>query len=159
MKTYIYFLMVFIFITSCKPKETKIENVEQKVTTYNDSLAKKIGADEYGMKKFVIAFLKRGPNRSQDSTKAADLQRGHMNNISKLADEGKLVLAGPFFGNDDLRGIYVFDVQSIEEAEKLTATDPAIKAGSLVMELKEWYGSAGLVLLNDIHKQIAKIEI
>lgn len=159
MKPFIYFLIVFVFIISCKPKDTKIEKLDQKTIVYNDSLAKKVGADDYGMKKFVIAFLKRGPNRSQDSLTAANLQRAHMDNITKLANEGKLVLAGPFFGNDDLRGIYIFDVQSIEEAQKLTATDPAIQAGSLEMELKEWYGSASLVLINDIHKQITKIEI
>jgi len=82
-----------------------------------------------------------------------------MDNINKLATNGKLVLAGPFFGNDDLRGIYVFNVKTIEEAQALTETDPAIKAGSLVMELKEWYGSAALMAINDIHKSLAKIEI
>ena len=111
------------------------------------------------MQQYFMAFLKRGPNRSQDSITKVNLQRGHMDNINKLANEGKLVLAGPFFGTDDLRGIYVFDVQSIEEAKQLTETDPAIKAGSLEMELKEWYGSAALMAINDLHKKIAKIEI
>ena len=61
--------------------------------------------------------------------------------------------------NDDLRGIYIFNVETIEEAEKLTKSDPAIQAGSLTMELKEWYGSAALMLVNDLHKKIAKVEI
>ena len=82
-----------------------------------------------------------------------------MENIGKLAEAGKLVLAGPFFGDGDLRGIYIFDVRSVEEAEKLTKTDPAIKYGSLVMELKEWYGSAALMEINEIHKSIAEVEI
>jgi len=76
-----------------------------------------------------------------------------------LAKEGKLVLAGPFFGNDDLRGIYIFNVKTIEEAKKLTNSDPAIQAGSLIMELKEWYGSAALMLLNENHKKVSKSEI
>lgn len=159
MKSIILFLVISIFVFSCKQSETKIESKEQSIITYNDSLAKKVGTDQYGMKKFVIAFLKRGPNRNQDSITSSNVQRAHMDNITELAHEGKLVLAGPFFGNDDLRGIYVFDVQSIEVAQALTATYPALKAGSLVMELKEWYGSTGLVLLNDLHKQITKTEI
>ena len=76
-----------------------------------------------------------------------------------MAEAGKLVLAGPFFGDGDLRGIYIFDVESIEEAEQLTQTDPAIQAGSLVMELKQWYGSAALLEIGKIHSAIAKKEI
>ena len=111
------------------------------------------------MKKYVIAFLKRGPNRSQDSITKNKLQRAHLGNINKLAKEGKLVLAGPFLGNDDLRGIYIFNVTTIKEAEELTNSDPAVIAGSLIMELKEWYGSAALMLLNENHKKLAKTEI
>ncbi len=76
-----------------------------------------------------------------------------------MAEAGKLVLAGPFFGNDDLRGVYIFDVKTVEEAEILTKSDPAIKAGSLIMELKQWYGSAALLEVGEIHSSIAKEEI
>ncbi|PHL00555.1 hypothetical protein CGL56_04640 [Neolewinella marina] len=106
------------------------------------------------MRPYVMALLKAGPNRSSDSTAAAELQRAHMANIDRLAEEGKLVLAGPFLDDGDLRGIYVFDVATVEEARELTATDPAIAAGSLVMELHPWYGSAGLMGLNDLHHRL-----
>lgn len=160
MKNLIYFVFLLITLTACfQPNKNISKTIENEKSYYNEELAKKYGADEYGMKKYVIAFLKRGPNRDQDSITKANLQRAHLNNIEKLAKEGKLVLAGPFFGNDDLRGIYVFDVQTIEDAKKLTETDPAIQAGSLIMELKEWYGSAALMMVNDIHKKLAKTEI
>ncbi len=160
MKQLFYFLFFTILFTSCcKTNEPKAVQPIEKTAVYNDSLAKKIGADDYGMKKYVIAFLKRGPNKGLDSITKSQLQRAHLDNITKLAEEGKLVLAGPFFGNEDLRGIYIFDVQSVEEAQKLTETDPSIKEGILTMELKEWYGSAALVMLNDFHKQITKTEI
>lgn len=160
MKQLFYFLFFTILFTSCcKTNEHKTVQPIEKTAVYNDSLAKKIGADDYGMKKYVIAFLKRGPNTGLDSITKSQLQRAHLDNITKLAEEGKLVLAGPFFGNEDLRGIYIFDVQSVEEAQKLTETDPSIKEGILTMELKEWYGSAALVMLNDFHKQITKTEI
>ena len=111
------------------------------------------------MKTFVMAFLKRGPNRPQDSIAAADLLRSHLDNILTLAQTGKLVVAGPFIDTGDLRGIYIFDVATIEEAKKLTETDPAIQQSSLVMELKLWYGSAALLQINEIHKTIQKTEI
>lgn len=117
------------------------------------------GADQYGMRKYVMAFLKKGPNRDRDSAEAYNLQMAHMENIGKMAEAGKLVLAGPFMGDGDIRGIYIFNVETVEEAEALTATDPAIKAGSLVMELMPWYGSAALVGVNDEHKRVAKINI
>ncbi|HAD14615.1 MAG TPA: hypothetical protein DCF33_19490, partial [Saprospirales bacterium] len=109
-----------------------------------------------GMKKYVMAFLKRGPNRSQDSTTAAQLQKGHLDNINRLAESGKLVLAGPFMDNGDVRGIYIFNVATIEEASALTATDPAIQAGRLTMELHPWYGSASLPLILPLHKKLEK---
>ena len=126
---------------------------------FDRELAQKYGADDYGMKKYVLAFLKRGPNQDLDSVKKMELQSAHLANITRMAEEGKLVLAGPFFGNDDLRGIYIFDVQSLQEAEDLTNSDPAIQAGSLVMELKEWYGSAALVGVNETHKSLMKTQI
>ncbi|MBN2417232.1 hypothetical protein JXO52_15450 [bacterium] len=125
-------------------------------TVYDSAAAAVYGADEYGMKRYVMAFLKRGPNRSFDAVKAAELQNAHLANITRMATEGKLVLAGPFLDDGDLRGIYIFNVPTLEEARALTETDPAIRAGSLVMELKEWYGSAALVPLNDIHATLSR---
>lgn len=157
------FLTVAVF-SSCiseseKDKVNKTENAKLKeadFNIYNAELAKKYGADEYGMKTYIMAYLKRGPNRSQDSATAAELQRAHLDNINRMAQEGMLVLAGPFLDDGDVRGIYIFNVQTVEEAEALTKTDPAIKAGRLEMELHPWYGSAALIELNQIHKQIAK---
>jgi uncharacterized protein YciI len=127
--------------------------------TYDSLTALKYGADEYGMKKYVMAFLKSGPNRSVDSAEAVTLQMAHLKNISKMAEEGTLVLAGPFFGEGETRGIYIFNVDNLEAAEELTNTDPAIQAGSLVMELKEWYGPAGLMAVNEINMSLAKKKI
>lgn len=126
-------------------------------TSYDSVLAKRLGADPYGMKQYVMAFLKRGPNRSQDSVTAARLQKAHMDNIGRMADAGKLLIAGPFMDNGDVRGIYIFDVKTVEEARQLTATDPAIQAGRLEMDLHPWYGSAALPLLFPLHKRLEKV--
>lgn len=131
------------------------KNTEHK-EKYNEELAKKLNADDYGMKKYVMAFLKAGPNRNQDSATAIKLQAAHMANIERMAQNGELVVAGPFLDKSDLKGIYIFNVDSIEKARELTETDPAIKAGRLIMELHPWYGSAALMQVNETHKRIQK---
>lgn len=123
---------------------------------FDAELAAELGADDYGMRRYVMAFLKAGPNRPSDPDQAAALQRAHMDNIRRLAEDGALVLAGPFLDGGELRGIYVFAVDSVEEAEALTATDPAVQAGSLVMELHPWYGSAALMKVNEWSARIAR---
>src|SRR5262245_44581838 len=94
--------------------------------TYDAALAARLGADDNGMKVYVMAFLKSGPNRDRPREEAQKLQAAHRANINRLAREGKLVLAGPFESSGDLRGIYIFDVRTVAEAEALTKTDPAI---------------------------------
>ncbi|RMF63564.1 MAG: hypothetical protein D6743_10570 [Calditrichaeota bacterium] len=111
------------------------------------------------MHRYVLAFLKAGPNRDQNAEEAERLQRAHLDNINRLADAGKLVVAGPFLDDGDLRGIYIFNVATVEEARELTATDPAIRAGRLVMELHPWYSSAALIQVNEVHKKLAKKKI
>jgi uncharacterized protein YciI len=159
------FLLLLTFTFSCAPNTSpeqtsdEVKTVEKAATTYDARLAEELGADDYGMKQYVLAFLKAGPNRSQDSLEAAQLQRAHMDNIGRLAKEGKLILAGPFMDGGALRGIYIFDVRTLEEAQALTATDPAIQAGRLEMELHPWYGSAALLKINEWHERLAKEKI
>jgi len=163
MRILLFFVAITLF-TSCSNNLEK-ETIQKSITTESsepvfDSIkAQQYGADEYGMKMYVMAFLKRGPNRDRDSTEAYNLQRAHMDNINRLVEEGKMVLAGPFGGDGDLRGIYIFNVATVEEAKALTETDPAIQAGSLVMELLPWYGSAAVVGIVKEHEKIAKINI
>lgn len=161
-KMCLFLLMLLAVFSACKPDgatpEPKKNYYAQLTedTRYDSLLAKKLGSDDYGMKAYVMAFLKAGPSRDLDSSAAAQLQEAHLKNIFRMADEGKLIVAGPFLDDTDIRGIYIFDVPTVEEAKKLTETDPAIKAGSLVMELHPWYGSAALPLLLPIHKKLEK---
>ena len=134
--------------------ELEAKLLEKDKAGYDAELAAELGADQYGMASYVIAFLKRGPNRDMSDEEALELQTAHLNNIQRLADEGVLVVAGPFMGAGDMMGIYIFDVETIEEAQELTASDPAIKRGSLVMELHQWYGSAAMKQINNIHSKI-----
>ena len=98
------------------------------------------------MKQYFFVMLKAGPNRSQDSTAAAKIQEGHMANIRKLGDSGKLVVAGPFGDDGNWRGIFIFDTPTIEEAEQLVKSDPAIQSGRLTYEIHPWWTMQGTVI-------------
>jgi uncharacterized protein len=126
---------------------------------FDADLAKEVGADEHGMKNYVFCILKSGPKGAEikDKKKLDEIFSGHMANIHRLADEGKLVLAGPFGDNDKAyRGLFIFNVTTVEDAQKLVETDPVIKSGLMVAELTPWYGSAATMLINDLHKKVAK---
>lgn len=124
---------------------------------YDSARATALGADEYGMRTYVVALLKAGPNRDLDSLTASEMQRAHLDNVFRLADEGALLLQGPFLDDGSLRGFYVFDATKLEEARRLTETDPAIRQGWLEMELRPWYGSAALQEVYDIHRRIRRL--
>ena len=151
-------ILVVLLSIACT-KQIKEINNDNSEPVFDSLKAAQYGADEYGMKKYVMAYLKRGPNRDQDSASAAELQKAHLQNITRMAEEGTLVLAGPFLDSDEVRGIYIFDVETIEEAKALTETDPAIKAGRLEMVLRPWYGTAALKEVTKIAKTLTKKSI
>ncbi len=91
------------------------------------------------IRKYWFVLLKAGPNTNQDSATRAKLQAGHLANIGRLYDSGKIKVAGPFGEPGEWRGIFIFDAESKEEVEKLLQTDPAIAAGRLAFEIKPWY--------------------
>ncbi|AYL94014.1 YciI family protein [Mucilaginibacter celer] len=154
MKKPLLLITLLAFAVNCLAQTTPATKPK-----YDAALAKKLGADDYGMKKYVMAFLKDGPTQLKDSTARMQLQMAHLKNIGRLAAEGKLVVAGPFMDDQPVRGIFIFNVESVEEAKKLTETDPAIKAGTLVMELHPFYCSAALMQVVPIHNTIQKQSI
>jgi uncharacterized protein len=124
---------------------------------YDEKLAKSLNADERGMKQYVFCLLKTGSNTTASNEESQKAFEGHMTNIGRLAKEGQLVVAGPFMKNDrNYRGIYIFNVATVEEAKALVATDPAIQSNLLEAELTPWYASAALQEIVKIHDKIKK---
>ncbi|MFW5708378.1 MAG: DUF6265 family protein [Bacteroidota bacterium] len=124
---------------------------------YDAHLAQQLGADDYGMKSYILVLLKTGPNTSTDTELISQSFRGHLDNIHRLAEEGKLVVAGPLGKNkNNYRGIYIFDITSAKQAEEMLQTDPAIKEGFLDAEIYTWYGSAALPVYLDYSEKIWK---
>ena len=75
---------------------------------FDPELAAKLGADDYGMKSYVFAILTTGTNKSNNQELISKSFRGHLDNINRLASEGKLIVAGPLSKNDKgYRGIFI----------------------------------------------------
>jgi uncharacterized protein YciI len=137
MKYLIPFLILILFFQSVSSQNTN--------PNYDAELAKKLGADDYGMKKFVFVILKTGTNTSEDKALKDSCFAGHMTNMKKMVTNNKLIVAGPIGENDKTyRGIFILNVPTLEDARVLLKTDPAINANFLEPELYEWYGSAAL---------------
>ena len=84
-----------------------------------------------------------------------EMFKGHFANMQRLADEGKLAVAGPFGDKTDWRGMFILAVDDIEAAKLLVATDPVIINGEMVAEYHSLFASAALMAVNGIHKQIS----
>src|SRR4249919_328445 len=92
--------------------------------TYDAALAQRLGADARGMRHYVLVILKTGPHRMPD---------GEARNA---------MFAGPFDADaGGWRGLFLFAVADVEEAKRLTASDPVIVNGEMVAEYHAWYGS------------------
>lgn len=112
---------------------------------FDAELAKKYGADDFGMKKYIFVLLKTGTNTTQDKAFIKTCFSGHMENINKLVEDKKLIVAGPFVRNENgVRGLFIMDVSTIEQAKELLLGDPAVKENLLAAEFYEWHGSAAL---------------
>ena len=112
---------------------------------FDSVLAKKLMADDYGMKKYVFVILKTGPNKTTDKAFIDSCFAGHFKNMGRLVELEKLIVAGPFKKNqNEFRGLFILNVTTLEEAQQLLETDPAIHSGLLISESYLWYGSAAL---------------
>ena len=131
---------VFMFLLLAAPfmvvaqKDTKTKQSKTAVTKPEN--AKK--EEKFEPINLWFVMLMKGPNRTQDSTTAAQLQAGHMANMDVMAKAGKLLVAGPFMEDANWRGISIIKCDSKEEAEMLVKKDPAILAGKLSYEIHPW---------------------
>lgn len=123
---------------------------------YDAELAKSLGGNDNGMRRYVFVLLRTGPNKVPAGKERTEMFAGHMANIKRLANERKLAYAGPLDGVDGARGIFILAVDNIEEAKALVATDPVVIKGEMVAEYHTHFGSAGLMMVNQVHAKIMK---
>jgi uncharacterized protein YciI len=140
--------IILLFVSTCVYAQT---------SKYDSVLAKKLSADDYGMKSYILVMLKKGSSTITDKKQLDSIFHGHMANIKRLASENKLVLAGPMGDNDkNYEGIFVFNTASIDEAKQWLSTDPAIQSKHLDAELYSWYCTAALQEIPALHQQVQK---
>lgn len=131
--------------------------ITAQTTNYDSVLAKKLKADDYGMKSYVLVILKTGTSTDTTKETMQKVFAGHMANIKKLAAENKLILAGPMGSNDkNYEGIFVFNTADMNEAKQWLATDPAFESKHLDAELYPWYCTASLQEIPMLHEKITK---
>ena len=123
---------------------------------YDAELAKQLGGNDNGMKRYVLVILKTGPNKIADAEERKKMFQGHMDNIGRMAAAKQLVVAGPLDGADGWRGLYIFNTSEIATAQRWVATDPVIVKGEMVAEYHTLFGSAALMAVTDIHHRITK---
>lgn len=95
-----------------------------------------------------MGLLKRGPRAAEWDEKPnelAELQAAHLVNNARLVEEGKLIAVGPFTDDGFWRGVFVFKVDSLEEAEALAAADPSIQTGRMAVEFHPWMIEKGTI--------------
>ena len=122
---------------------------------YDAALAERVGADERGMRRYVVVVLKTGPNRVPDGEERKAMFAGHFANMERLSKEGKLVLAGPFDGSEGWRGLFVLAVDDVEQARRIAETDPVLVKGEMVAEYHPWYGTAAVMMIPELHARLA----
>ena len=121
---------------------------------YDARLAQALGADEYGMRSYVLVLLRSSGHPVPKGPKRDAMFKGHMANMQDLAKAGKLVMAGPLDGKNGLRGLFVFALKDIGATRALVNTDPVIVQGEMVAEYHTFYSSAALMKVNALHQRI-----
>jgi uncharacterized protein YciI len=115
---------------------------------WSEDIFKKANTSPLKLETVYLGFLKKGPNRKDGDDQIPEiqeLQKAHIANINRLAELKKLVVAGPFGDDGVLRGIFVFRVGSLAEAQELCATDPMVKIDRLRVELHPWNVPEGVL--------------
>ena len=99
-------------------------------------------------------FLNENPDKPDLHRQKVDsIQRAHLENMSNLAREGKLLVAGPFEGGG---GIFILDTKIYAEAEEWVMSDPAVQAGRFRLELLPWKNNVGRPCLADSDAEMVK---
>ncbi|MBV8035365.1 YciI family protein [Roseateles sp.] len=128
----------------------------QEPPVYDAAKAQAWGANEQGLRPYVLVLLKTGPKRMPDGPARDEMFKGHFANMGRLAKEGLLVYAGPLDGVEGLRGLFIFATSDLDAARKAVDTDPVIVNGEMVAELHKHFGSAALLAVNEWHPRLIK---
>jgi uncharacterized protein YciI len=165
-KLLIFFALLFLFSCKQQPKEESIpqlettkevtEEIEPSIKSIKEKLQKngfKIfdyideeTGDTVIMQQYFIAFLKKGPNRSQNKEEADSLQKLHLGHLGRMYKEGYADISGPFGDDGDIRGITIYNTPTQKMADSLANMDPMVKSGRLTIEIHPLWATKGYPL-------------
>jgi uncharacterized protein len=94
------------------------------------------------IRQFVMVFY----TRTAEGTGEGDEEEvfaGHLRFLNHLADSGLCPISGPFGDDKEIRGISIYDSTSVEEVETVVATDPAVVAKWMTVDVRPWWAVGG----------------
>lgn len=95
---------------------------------------------------YYFVLLRPDPGRKPLAKEEGDrIQKAHMTNILKMADDGYLAAAGPFENDPPpVSGVFVMKVKSIDEARRMAAEDPTVLEHRNTIDVHAWRAPAGI---------------
>lgn len=150
MKAFLFLPLLAISILACQPErnaptptKSPVVSLPEVDTTRFETFSYQEGDTTYVMKKYFMVHLKKGAVRDQDEASAAKIQEAHLAHLSKLAEDQKICIAGPFEGDSTILGIAIYSVPNLEIADSLANADPAVQAGRLEVDVIPFWAAVG----------------
>ncbi|RED48735.1 YciI family protein [Seonamhaeicola aphaedonensis] len=131
------------------PAEKSTKQLKEELTTKGFKIFDYINEktrDTILMQQYFMAFLKRGPIRTQNEEEAALIQKEHLAHLTRMYELGYADISGPFGDDGELRGLTIYNVPTLKMADSLAKLDPAVKAGWLEIEVRPWWAAKGFPL-------------
>ncbi len=159
-KGIIWTLIFILFSCGGEEKKTDVPEVTSEVEPSVRKIIEELNAKGYQtfdyvdektgdtviMQQYFIAFLKKGPNRSQTKAEADSLQKLHLAHLARMYDLGYADISGPFGDDGEIRGITIYNTPTLEMADSLAHLDPLVKLGRLTIEIHPWWAAKGFPL-------------
>jgi uncharacterized protein YciI len=99
----------------------------------------------YPLDRCTLVLLVRPADAPEMSEERLDeLQQQHLAFVQRMRDAGHVAAAGPVMNQPDerLRGLCLY-LTGPDEAKRLAAQDPSVRAGRMAVEVMDWYTREG----------------
>ena len=131
------FILTLLTVTLCQAgKDEKPSDKEGGYGTMKEIKEEKTEIPRE--KKYIVGILVTGDSLRIDSLTKFELLEKHVDYMKRLNAKGQLFASGPLTTSDKYRGLYIFNVKSIESARALMMKDKAVQLGFIRFEFHEW---------------------
>lgn len=108
------------------------------------------------MQTYTFVYILTGPATDIDAETQQEAFKGHFSNMSRMAEDGDLLIAGPYWQPqtwDDMRGMWIFNTDDLDQASEFAATDPPGKLGIFVFDILQFKTDDALLELPRLEKE------